>query len=103
MLDQLEEGGQGAQNSSSTIEAPIAPDELGHAVLTPSGDFEAGSWQTFQLVYTCGKYGMDDSASMRVCFRFASDQSRTIFVATCYRRSASVLGSAARTATCRRR
>ena len=79
MLDQLEEGGQGAQNSSSTIEAPIAPDELGHAVLTPSGDFEAGSWQTFQLVYTCGKYGMDDSASMRVCFRFASDQSRPQF------------------------
>ena len=79
MLDQQEEGGQGALNSSSTIEAPIAPDELGHAVLTPSGDFEAGSWQTFQLVYTCGKYGMDDSASMRVCFRFASDQSRPQF------------------------
>ncbi|MEO9962047.1 MAG: hypothetical protein ABJF07_17280, partial [Nisaea sp.] len=79
MLDQQDDGGQGALNSSSTIEAPIAPDELGHAVLTPSGAFEAGSWQTFTLVYTCGKYGMDDSASMRVCFRFASDQSRPQF------------------------
>ncbi|MDA0304664.1 MAG: DUF3604 domain-containing protein [Proteobacteria bacterium] len=79
MLDQDNIGGQGALNSSSAMPDAIAEDELGHAILTPTGDFEAGSWQTFKLVYTCGKYGMDDSASMRICFRFASDQSRPQF------------------------
>lgn len=54
----------------------IAPHELGVATLTPVGDFEAGAYQTFTLIYTAGKYGIDDSGSLRVCFRFASDQSR---------------------------
>ena len=79
ILDQDNIGGQGSLISSSTMPDAIAAEELGHAFLTPSGDFEAGSWQTFKLIYTCGKYGMDDSASMRICFRFASDQSRPQF------------------------
>lgn len=57
----------------------IAPHELGVATLTPVGDFEAGAYQTFTLIYTAGKYGIDDSGSLRVCFRFASDQSRPQF------------------------
>ncbi|MFQ6024783.1 MAG: DUF3604 domain-containing protein, partial [Acidiferrobacterales bacterium] len=61
------------------LASPIAPDELGSATLMPAGDFEAGSFQTFTLTYTAGKYGIDDSGSIRVCFRFASDQSRPQF------------------------
>ncbi|MDX1488386.1 MAG: hypothetical protein R3268_09305, partial [Acidiferrobacterales bacterium] len=64
---------------SEPIESPIAPEELGNATLTPGGEFEAGSFQSFILTYTAGKYGIDDSGSLRVCFRFASDQSRPQF------------------------
>ncbi|MEM1382191.1 MAG: DUF3604 domain-containing protein [Pseudomonadota bacterium] len=71
-----DEGGQGAQNQSGTLPHALSDSDLGHAALTPQGRVEAGSWQTLTLTYTCGKYGMDDSASMRLCFRFASDQSR---------------------------
>ncbi|MFN3147344.1 MAG: hypothetical protein ACE368_19905 [Paracoccaceae bacterium] len=67
--------GVGAENSSGTLRAPIAPQMVGHAVLTPSDPVEAGSWQSLALTYTAGPYGIDDSGSLRVCFRFASDQS----------------------------
>lgn len=63
------------------IQSPIASEELGYATLTPTGEFEAGSFQSFTLIYTAGKYGIDDSGSLRVCFRFASDQSRPQFEA----------------------
>jgi len=63
----------------TVIPAPIPAHELGHAVITPTGAFEAGSYQSFTLVYTCGKFGIDDSGSIRICFRFASDQTRPQF------------------------
>ncbi|MDH5750625.1 MAG: DUF3604 domain-containing protein, partial [Rhodospirillales bacterium] len=61
------------------IPAPIAPADLGHVTLSPTDSFEAGAFATFTLVYTAGKYGIDDSGSLRICFRFASDQSRPQF------------------------
>jgi hypothetical protein len=64
---------------SEPIPAPLAPADLGCAVVSPTGEFEAGSHQTFTLTYTAGRYGIDDSGSLRVCFRFASDQSRPQF------------------------
>ncbi|MEO3427374.1 hypothetical protein AAFN88_00855 [Pelagibius sp. CAU 1746] len=57
----------------------IPAEELGSVSLTPGGDFVAGSHQTFTLVYTAGKFGIDDSGSLRICFRFASDQTRPQF------------------------
>ena len=30
-------------------------------------------------MYTAGKFGIDDSGSLRVCFRFASDQTKPQF------------------------
>ncbi len=65
--------------ASPPVTETIPPHEIGTAVLTPGGKFEAGSYQTFELVYTAGKFGIDDSGSMRVCFRFASDQTRPQF------------------------
>ncbi len=64
---------------SGTLRDPIPPHELGRAELSPSGAFEVGSFQTFTLTYTAGKFGIDDSGSLRIVFRFASDQSRPQF------------------------
>ena len=35
---------------------PIDPKDLGGVDISPKGSFEAGSFQTFKLVYTAGKY-----------------------------------------------
>lgn len=64
---------------SGTIRHAIRPDQLGHAAISPSGRFEAGSHASFTLTYTAGLFGIDDSGSLRVCFRFASDQSNPQF------------------------
>ena len=63
----------------SVIRDPIAAERLGCVTLAPTGDFEAGSYASFTLVYTAGKHGIDDSGSIRLAFRFASDQSRPQF------------------------
>ncbi len=49
------------------------PDLMGSAELTPSGSFEAGSMQSFTLVYTAGAFGVDDTGSIKIGFRFATD------------------------------
>lgn len=64
---------------SGVIRRAIADSQLGHAEISPSGRFEAGSYATFTLTYTAGVFGIDDSGSLRVCFRFASDQSNPQF------------------------
>src|SRR5271166_5174495 len=35
--------------------------------------FEAGSFQSFELSFTAGRFGMDDTGSIRIVHRFASD------------------------------
>jgi hypothetical protein len=45
----------------------------GHADLEPKGAFEARSFQTFKLTYTTGRYGLDDTGSVRIVFRFTAD------------------------------
>ena len=45
----------------------------GHVNLEPKGAFEARSLQTFKLVYTVGRYGIDDTGIIRVVFRFMGD------------------------------
>jgi hypothetical protein len=46
----------------------------GHVDLQPRGAFEARSAQTFRLVYTVGRYGIDDTGGIAVMFRFFGDQ-----------------------------
>ncbi len=50
-------------------------EEIGTARLTEGHGqgFEAGSFQRFELVFTAGRFGMDDTGSIRVVHRFASD------------------------------
>ncbi len=65
--------------NSGVVRHAIAVDQLGTATITPNGEFEAGSKASFTLTYTAGLFGIDDSGSLRVCFRFASDQSNPQF------------------------
>ncbi len=57
----------------------IGPGDLGTATVSPEGTFEAGSFHTFAIVYTAGRYGIDDSGSLKICHRFAADQARPQF------------------------
>lgn len=49
------------------------PELMGSARLAPAGTFEAGSLQSFELVYTAGRFGLDDTGSLKIGFRFATD------------------------------
>ncbi len=49
------------------------PDLMGTATLLPTGAFEAGSYQSFTLTYVAGRFGLDDTGSLKIAFRFASD------------------------------
>jgi hypothetical protein len=64
---------------NGTLREPIPPELLGSAMLDKEGAFDAGSHQSFTLTYTAGRFGIDDSGSMRVAFRFATDQSNPQF------------------------
>lgn len=55
------------------------PHRMGHAEVSPSGAFEAGSFQEFTLTYTAGYFGIDDTGSIKVVHRFASDMGRPQF------------------------
>ncbi len=45
------------------------PDLMGSAAIEPQGRFEAGSWQSFTLTYTAGKFGIDDQGGLKIGFR----------------------------------
>ena len=49
------------------------PELMGSATLEPSGPIEAGTFQSFKLVYTAGSFGIDDTGSIKIGFRFATD------------------------------
>src|SRR5690349_2866844 len=52
------------------------PERMGTAEISPTGEFEAGSFQSFTLVYTAGYFGIDDTGSIKIVHRFASDMGR---------------------------
>ena len=45
----------------------------GSAELTPTGAFEARSLQTFSLIYTVGRFGLDDTGSIKIVHRYSND------------------------------
>jgi hypothetical protein len=55
------------------------PERMGTATVAPRGAFEAGSLQEFTLVYTAGTFGIDDTGSIKIVHRFASDMGRPQF------------------------
>lgn len=48
-------------------------------MVEPTGSFEAGSYQEFKLTYTAGYFGIDDTGSLKIVHRFASDMGRPQF------------------------
>jgi uncharacterized protein DUF3604 len=64
---------------NGTLRTPIDPSHLGTAVLDKSGEFDAGTYHSFTLTYTAGRFGVDDSGSIRVVWRFATDQTNPQF------------------------
>jgi hypothetical protein len=55
------------------------PERMGSANVEPNGSFEAGSYQQFTLTYTAGYFGIDDTGSLKIVHRFASDMGRPQF------------------------
>ncbi|NQV98427.1 MAG: DUF3604 domain-containing protein [Rhodospirillales bacterium] len=55
------------------------PEKMGTAVVAPDGAFEAGSFQEFTVTYTAGFFGIDDTGSLKIVHRFASDMGRPQF------------------------
>ena len=49
------------------------------ATIDPTGCFEAGSFQSFNLSYTAGYFGIDDTGSIKIVHRFASDMGKPQF------------------------
>jgi hypothetical protein len=52
---------------------------MGSATVTPTGAFEAGSFQPFTVTYTAGYFGIDDTGGIKIVQRFASDMGRPQF------------------------
>ncbi len=55
------------------------PEKMGSASIEPTGSFEAGSYQEFTLTYTAGYFGIDDTGSLKIVHRFASDMGKPQF------------------------
>jgi len=47
--------------------------QYGRIDFSPTGAFEVRSLQTFKLIYTAGRYGIDDTGALKVVFRFPLD------------------------------
>jgi len=50
-------------------------EKYGHIDLNPSKEHIAGTFASFELIYTAGIYGMDDLGGLKILFRYACDQS----------------------------
>ncbi|WP_454692712.1 DUF3604 domain-containing protein [Achromobacter aloeverae] len=53
--------------------------QMGSATIDPAGEFEAGSFGCFALTYTAGYFGIDDTGSLKIVHRFASDMGKPQF------------------------
>src|SRR5207244_2707907 len=54
-------------------------DRAGHASISPTTPCEAGSFAALTLTYTAGYFGIDDTGSLKIVHRFASDTGKMQF------------------------
>jgi hypothetical protein len=54
-------------------------ERMGAATIEPKGPVEAGAFASITLTYTAGFFGIDDTGSIKIAFRFASDMGRPQF------------------------
>jgi hypothetical protein len=55
------------------------PEEMGRAEVVPATPLEAGSLASFTYTYTAGKFGIDDTGGIKICFRTTSDMGKPQF------------------------
>lgn len=55
------------------------PEEMGRAEIVPNKPVEAGSYASFTYTYTAGKFGIDDTGGIKICFRTTSDMGKPQF------------------------
>ena len=55
------------------------PEQMGSITLAPPGPFIAGAHAELTLVYTAVTFGIDDTGSLKIVHRFASDMGRPQF------------------------
>jgi hypothetical protein len=58
---------------------PVSERDAGSVRIDNCGPFVAGSYCRFVLTYVAGRYGIDDTGSLKICYRFASDMGRPQF------------------------
>ncbi|MEZ5910065.1 MAG: DUF3604 domain-containing protein [Hyphomicrobiaceae bacterium] len=54
-------------------------DQIGTAVIEPAGPLEAGSFAPVTITFTAGKFGIDDTGGIKICYRTASDSGKLQF------------------------
>jgi len=54
-------------------------ERVGKATITPTAPVEAGAFTTLTLTYTAGYFGIDDTGSLKIVHRFASDMGKMQF------------------------
>ena len=54
-------------------------EHMGRVALAAEGAYEAGSTASFTYVYTAGYFGIDDTGSLKIVHRFASDMGKLQF------------------------
>ncbi len=59
--------------------ATYLPEHMGSIALSPAGPFVAGSHAELTLIYTAGKFGIDDTGMMKISWRTTSDMSKPQF------------------------
>lgn len=58
---------------------PVSERDAGSVRIDNCGPFPAGGYCRFVLTYAAGRYGIDDTGSIKICYRFASDMGRPQF------------------------
>ena len=55
------------------------PEHMGSISLSPPGPFVAGSLEQLTLIYTAGKFGIDDTGMVKISWRTTSDMAKPQF------------------------
>ena len=55
------------------------PEQMGSARIEPAGARTAGEVDEFTLIYTAGRYGIDDSGMLKISWRTTSDMQKPQF------------------------
>src|SRR6267143_231082 len=74
---EIHQGNASVRNNA--FHSTYLADRVGRAAITPTGEFEAGSFASITLTYTAGYFGIDDTGSLKIVQRFASDAGRPQF------------------------